>query len=586
MNPNIMKLLSPALLAAGRDLLQQGRQRRFQQEWLENGVLRLSARYSDRFNFVSKARLELSKDMSQVLSASCEDCGNQQGLCVHCAALLLHLEEQMPAVHTEASEEGAESALPAPLPEIPAAECGDSGDPRPTIRDLSYSFINCSAHLYPGVSQPEIPFERFVMVFGKTPLTRRLFNQYRRWGGSCFGMVSSTSLFQHPGNNVSVPDYRRGASIPGELQLSDQNRGLHMSLHTFIEAMQIAQMGQPVGLRRMQIMNMPLSQRLKALCEKVEAFEASGTEPVVMEVYQNQRFAGGHAILPFRHERIDSLRSRLHIYDPNVPYQVRYCDLRQDRAGNYQSWRFIMCDNTEYSSANGGVVSYLPHEIYQDAWDHRGAPLLTALFSTSCEDLTLQDEAGVDILKITEGKMTPLREDVIPVRVTDGAPEGDYSMECWIKPGSYRVINDNPSMALHFAFTSQTGEVELETEADEAVVTLDDEQNIQTIQIIGEKKSFWAKLADSVREIAIKATSTARGSVLTSVLGKLLLRNITFDSVSSFQIDGQEADVRAYLKEKLQLEEEGASEEENALLYTNRSTKNESAPEEALPGKN
>lgn len=244
-----------------------------------------------------------------------------------------------------------------------------------------------------------------------------------------------------------------------------------------------------------------------------------------------------------------------------------------------------MCDDSPYSSDNGGVISYLPHEVYQALWDNRADPCVTAVFSTSCEDLSVQDAAGNVVLKISNGKVRTLRDDVIPVRATDGA-DGTCVLECWMNPGTYLVINEDPDQALSFTFTGQQGEVEVETEAEEVLCTVDDEQDVQEVEVVKAKKG--AKLKATLRNIAKQVairTSSDVGSKLLLFAGKLILRLILGSAVDCFLVNGQAADVNDYLEqenEKVQQQEnEQAAEpefEDEELLCTNSAADTDAAP--------
>ena len=587
MNQELYSYFDAEILEEGRVLLNEKRQRSFRQELTADGRLRLYARYPDRFNFVDRAQMILSADSASVDSARCDCTGRSTvSFCKHCAALLLRLEQEEPVPTAGAAGEKADCPSADEVSSPEEIQTDDEGDPRPKIRDLTYSFLNCPQHLYPGISEPEIPLERFETVFGKNFLARKLHDKHRKWNGSCFGMVSSSSLFYHPGNNVSVPDYRRGASVPAQLQLSDWNRGLDMTLHAFIEAIHITQFGDVVSDARNATYGKALSERLKDLCEQVEAFEATGMSPVIIDLYwiAPDKKCHGHSVLPFRHEQLDQFRSRLHIYDPNVPEKVRFCDLRRDGERNYQSWRFLMDDNTtEISSERGDIISYLSHKDFQGAWDHRGTPPIKALFTTACSDLMLLDETGSAVLKISGGCMTALRDDVLPVWITDGGDD-EAVLECWMNPGSYRVINEDPEQLLSFSFTSQNGAVEVETESSEALCTLDDADDIQKIQIVEKGKPFTARLFSFVREVFLKALSSL-GCDLLLQGGKVLLHLVTAEDVTEFQVDGEDADVNDYLETEDQELREPENEEwdEEELLCTNKPA-NPAGPEPAAPG--
>lgn len=537
------------VIEAGRKLLGETRRLRVQTD-RQADRLTLTGRFADSFNFVDRARVVLDAGEEYVISARC-DCG-QGSFCAHCAALLLRLQAQEPEPATSlALEEGTTAPEEENLEALPGAEPGD----RLTVDEVGYSFCNSQKDLYPDAAQPEIPLKRFQLMFGSNLFAKQLYKRYKAWGGSCFGMSSSAGLFLHPGNNVSASDFRRRAGCPRELSLKDVNRGWGMTLHSFVEAMHIAQISQQAAAFRNQLFfSTPLPEKLAAVVEAVKHTEATGTAPLVLDVWENSSFDGGHTVFPFRYEQLDQTHSRLHIYDPNWPGTVRYCCLDQDQEGNYISWRFPMFDSLEYNSRQGGVLSYVPHEIYQDLWDHRAAPAAKALLSTDCDDLTLEDSEGNAVLKLAAGTIKALRKDVVPVFVTDGRGSGEKSV--WLNPGSYRVVNDAPERQnLSLSFTTQEGGLELETEASEAEITLDDQQDVQQVKLPGEEKPFLVRLLNTVNEILVRGIGSAVGTVLGTALKSPIFGGLTTGQVTAFQIDGEDADIAGYLPQELSDEE-------------------------------
>ena len=538
------------VIEAGRKLLAGSRRLRVQTERQEDRLV-LQGRFADSFNFVDKARVVLDAGEEYVISARC-DC-SAGSFCAHCAALLLHLEAQEPEPATGSAQAEASKA-----PEEEGTEAladAGTGDSL-TVDEVGYSFCNSQADLYPDTVQPEIPLKRFELMFGNQIQAKQLYKLYKGWGGSCFGMSSSAGLFLHPGNNVSASDFRRRASCPKELSLKDVNRGWGITLHSFVEAMHISQVSRQVAEYRNQLFFItPLPEKLAAVVEAVKNTEAAGTAPLVLDVWENSSFDGGHTIFPFRYEQLDQTHSRLHIYDPNWPGTVRYCYLDQDPEGNYISWRFPMYGTTEYNSRQDGVLSYVPHEIYQDLWDHRAAPAAKALLSTDCDDLTLEDSEGNAVLKLAAGVIKPLREDVVPVYLTGG--QGSREKSVWLNPGSYRVVNDAPErQKLSVSYTGQEGGLELETEASEAEITLDDERDVQQVKLSGEEKPFLVRLLNTVNEILVRGVGSAVGTVLGTALKSLIFGGLTAAQVSTFQIDGEDADIAEYLPQELPDDEE------------------------------
>ncbi len=604
MNSELFDFYEQDAVTEAEKLVAEGRILRFKKELTADGRIRLSGRYADHFNFVDRAQVIVSADGSCVDSSRCDCSGSRSttSFCCHCAALLLLLEEQeepAPAVSAAFRFDFDDSeARPAPMRTAPARpaesyEAGQplvdaAGEPGPSFEDLHFSFCNCSQDLYPGEDDPQIPLERYQLIFGETPFAKTEYYNQGDWNGNCHGMVAASGMFYHPGNSISVPDFRRGASVPSQLQLGDRNRGLDLTLKAFIEAMQISQSLPSYSQAVNKTLEISLPERLKMLCDKVRNFEATGMAPAIMGLWWDEYSPKdkaynhyGHSVLPFRYQQLDGLRSRLHIYDPNVPDQVRYCELLQDPEGNYQSWRFIMADNTELSSENEAEIEFDSHELYQSVWDKRGDREALTLFSTNNANLTLQDEAGTEVLKISAGRMRSLRDDVIPVRMKGG--RGGYARECWLRPGTYRVINEDPERTLSFAFTGEKTETEVETEAEEAVVTLNEEEKVRKVQIAEEEKPLLVRLTDEDREILLKAVSPAGGAIIENILGKLLLRFLAREYVESFQIDGEDADVTEFLEElEAELEEEPGEEDEE-LLIANKAAHAADKPEASDP---
>lgn len=582
-------------ISDGKRMLSDGCQRKYTQQCDAAGRTVLRAKYSDHFNFVDTARIVININGSGIdfADCSCPAFTRETGLCCHCAALLLKLEETTPAlaytvVETDPEPKKEASVIP-PESVEETAETAEEAEAS-GIQNYTFRFCNSSKDLYPGVSDPEIPRERFEMIFGKKLSTRKLYDRYKKWNGSCYGIASACGLFVHPGNGVSVTDYRPDAARPVDLDLQDQNEALQLTLHSFIEAMFISQLSQYVGFFRNAALSIPLSDRIKMLTDAVTHFEQTGEDPVLIDIYEDRLFRGGHSVFPFRYEKTSELRSRLHIYDSNYPGQVRFCDLRRDKSGKYISWRFNMQKGKDYSSENGGMIDFVPRELYQRPWDERAskrdADTPKALFSTSCEDLTIRDTDGNDVMKIAAGVITPLRADVVPVRMTDGEAVADR-YDVWIDQGRYHVLNDDPERDLEFSYCGEEVGMEVQTDAEEVIAEVNDEEHIQKIQIVQPKekitvKKVLLKILSITGDILIRVATNYLSSptVIPSILqalGKLFFMGFTYDSITEFAVNGEPANACDYIT----LEESESTENEDSDLYEN-TDENECFDEENL----
>ena len=590
---------SKSILEKGRVLLKKNRQMRARQEALGDGILQLSASFFDDFNFVDHAKVTVDAKAMRLISAFCDCPASQKGLslCPHCAALLLRALGEDPAAAPEPAAEPEPVAEPEPAPEAeqppePAAEpepapeavqppeaagtngpaenvelpadfaVEGQGDPGPGIVDLSYKFCNCRAHLYPRQANPRIPLERYIQVFGDNLRARTYYEDEKEWGGSCFGMTSSSGLFYQPGNQVSLQDFHRGAAYPKDLELTDVNRGWefpNFSLHAFIEAMQISQNGELIRIYN-RYLRIPLPERIRLLCEKVKNFEATGTKPVIMAVWADPRFHGGHAVFPYRYERLTQLKSRLHIYDPNCPGRVRFCDLRQDSTGKYLSWRFLMSSDKVYSDDRGSQLSMMDYDAFHTRWESRGGSMPTADFVTECEDLTVRDSRGKDMFRIAAGIVTELDENVWTQHPMYGGPEQSRCM-VRLPQGSYQVLNDDPETPLAFRLTAEAVAVEVETASAAAVATVNDEKHLESVVLAESGKTFAVRLRTMTQDVRVRGVTGQEKAVLASNADRLLLRNLKEEDIAELRVN----DRLALAADHLEKEEQPMRERELCL---------------------
>ena len=452
----------------------------------------------------------------------------------------------------------------------------DGGNVR-GIRDFSFRFGNTEEDLYPGDPHPALSRESFELIFGKTRKAEKLYSIFKNWNGTCYGIAAASGMFVDP-EDPAVTDFRADAERPFDLRLSDRSDTLGLTLHRFIEAMFVSQMSDYIGAFRLAQWLLPLDEALPELVESVVDFEKSGVDPVVLELAPNAESNCGHTVFPYRYERSDETKSRLHIYDSNYPDEVRYLDLFQDEEGKYIGWRFQMQKDTDYSSKTGGILDFVPHTVYQIPWDVRNAhkdAKPKALFSTPCADLTVQDEEGSDVLKIAAGRITPLRDDVIPVRV-NGAEAAADRYDCWIDQGAYRVINDDPERELAFDLTGDELGLEVKTEAKTVDALIDEETQALRVKLVDdEKKKWYVRLLDHAKDIVISASKSYLVKklinvgipVLLSIAGKLFLNNIAPEEISEFTVDGEPANVREHVT--FENEQRAAVENEQPAVVEN-----------------
>ena len=126
----------------------------------------------------------------------------------------------------------------------------------------------------------------------------------------------------------------------------------------------------------------------------------------------------------------------------------------------------------------------------------------------------------------------------------------DIPAERWPSP----AINGHP-LRERLVRVRLCGLLELETEASEAEITLDDQQDVQQVKLPGEEKPFLVRLLNTVHEILVRGIGSAVGTVLGTASKSLIFGGLTTGQVTAFQIDGEDADIAGYLPQELSDEE-------------------------------
>lgn len=108
------------------------------------------------------------------------------------------------------------------------------------LDSLTYQFMNSRrAFGYPAGYQ--IPLEVFQMMFGDNAKARFYHRYYADWTGSCFGMSSTSGMFNMPDSGMTVSGFQSGANKVADLKLADKDASIGLSLQRLIEVMQAGQ---------------------------------------------------------------------------------------------------------------------------------------------------------------------------------------------------------------------------------------------------------------------------------------------------------------------------------------------------------
>lgn len=503
-----------------------------------DGNVSLSAKHTDSFNFVDHPRLTVSAARGILLDYRCDcvDFRRTKRLCPHCIALAA-------ARFPELSPEPMPGELP-PLSEPVQPEPEEAPQP-PEISRISYAFCNCAQHLYPGKAHPRIPLVRYQQIYGKNAMARTLYARNTRWGGSCYGMTATATMFYLPQDPITITDFKEDARIPAELQLTSRSRELGMTLHAFIECVHVLQFHSSLAYQRHSLLQNPSC--LDLLCSRVKHFQETWEDPVSMGIWRSPKFDGGHAVFPYWLETSEDGCDRLHIYDPNHPMEARFAYLEKDPQGHYTNWRFPMNSKNEYSSADGAQLCFDSYSVYKQAWDRRADGQPDAML---CADgaMSILDSYGALLARISDDGVESYRDSIFQVPVLDSFGSDGSGVMLYMPAGIYRLRSDDAEQGgLSAQFTHTEQALTIRTAAREAEVLADDLNGIVSVRITQADCAYCIEFDvpgdDDAQLIRLEGITAEGGLLFACEKGRLYACGILPEETSVLYIDEELSDL-------------------------------------------
>ena len=550
-----------AVMRQADDALRFSRLHAIREKTSEDGTLTVSAKFTDSFGFVDHPRLTV--DRTGLLTDFRCDCAayySTHSLCRHCAALADTFFEEVcaaPAAREELPEESPVEALPPQTPPTP-----------PPIGQISYSFCNARWDLYPGKSSPRIPLVRYQQIFGKNARARMLYQSHPGWGGSCFGFVTSASMFLTPADPMTAPDFKADAPYPAELALTSRSRTLHMTLHTLLESLQILQYSNPL-IQRPRNDHWRDPNCLDELCRRVLHFQQTGESPVGMGVARNANFDGCHEIFPYWLEPAPDGPDRLHIYDPNHPLNTRYAYLEKEENGHYINWRFAMNDQKEYFSATDGQLFFDDYADYKNAWNRRGGEQSEATMSLP-RNVAIANADGKILFRVTAEGTVSFCDDIYQVILTDMGEEAQARVMLNLPAGNYLIRNEDPAQeSLDIMLTHTQQSVTVRTDAPEVELMADDASMTVSARIAQAGHSYCIELdaifEDDSRLIQLEGTTAEGGLTFGCCNGTLRAEGTLTEELATLYIDEELRDLDCIEQRKVPLFRENPAPQRNRI---------------------
>ncbi|MDE6589002.1 MAG: InlB B-repeat-containing protein [Oscillospiraceae bacterium] len=414
----------------------------------------------------------------------------------------------------------------------------------PTLSALTYSFGN-SYNAYGYSTSYRIPLERYQLMFGDTAFAKVKYQQAGSWGGNCYGMSTTTSLFFQENNGVFTTSFKSGAVLPSTLSTNNRNSSWGLTLTEFIEAMQVSQYGTAIQGDYQSNKN-----RLDQLCQAVNSFHQTGTDPVIIAIFGNE---GGHAVVGYDIVNVNTAESRLMVYDCNYPNTERYITLAKNSSGQYTGWYYHMNNTYNWgSNYSGSWISYVPYAHFLASWNNREGAGNVNMLTINADNATIKDVNGSVIASIEDGEVLTDRQDIYPVinlgLTMDGTAGNSSGISLWVPTTDLYTVTNTDRSVSNFEATLVHVEQSamVSTTASQVVLGVNDDEKLtyaELPQASGDSYTITlsSTLKDGYHNVQLTGTADQSAVGLAQMEGKLYGNGVDLSSNTSLQVDGATA---------------------------------------------
>ncbi len=394
------------------------------------------------------------------------------------------------------------------------------------INDLSYSFANSRQAFGYGASY-KIPYSRYQFIFGDTVKAKYFYNFAGLWGGSCYGMASTSGMFHYLNSGLDIKSFDSQATRIWDLKISDSDR-TGMTITELIESMHISQYDTSI-----QKIYRSTTGRLNDLYEKT--YESWNTgKPVLIGVYGPQ---GGHALLGYNVEQIGRTEARLYVYDCNFPGVERYITLTLNASGEVIGWYYYLNDRWHWGNEYEGCkINYVPYEEYYTEWENRAMKQTNNVLFLNSDSVAIYDFDDKAVATLANGKLVTEEKDIymietVDLSVDDLQPEQNAIMVS-VPTDMYTVKNMKKNMENDFKI-SMVGidrGVTVTTSSEEITLTVDDESRTNGVLFKAEAGDTYNIVLDSTDEEEkekVEVSGTGGGDIVgvSQIKGEMTFNN-------------------------------------------------------------
>lgn len=395
-----------------------------------------------------------------------------------------------------------------------------------TREDLNYNFGNSPESFGYPVNY-KIPYERYLMFFSPEQASVK-YNNSNYWGGSCAGFSGTSILFYDSMSSLDINDFNSSADRIYDLSVSDYSSKYGINIRQLLESFQVGQSQSPVSTANSRNWN-----DIRGLVNEVKKCD-NGGKPLLVGIYRGKSsdaIVGGHAIVGYKYEYVDSTTDKIYVYDCNMPYEDNYIELYKSN-GTYTG--FSYSNSRTYTAA----ITYVLCSDYAKLWDNRNKS------STNYNDMLMVNSDTFDILSADGEKVAEMKEGKF-TSYNDGVYENyecdsqSTSHNIIVPTDRYKIINkDNSVKTFSVAAANTFNSASVKTQSDEVEFFVDDSQNSNIVTVNGNEGEDYKITLNSDTdytkdnsEVEFKGESNGKETTVGTAYGEYINDNYTQNGI-------------------------------------------------------
>lgn len=384
-----------------------------------------------------------------------------------------------------------------------------------TEESLTYKFENTNEG-FEYAEDYNIPLSVYQYMYGNSSYAKELFDSKDKWEGNCFGMSSSSVMFNVNGDGMEVSNFSANSTLPSQLNLSDVDINTQLTLKRFIEAMQISQYDSDISETISNNWD-----NLGNLYKAVQDSEKGEGEPVIICVYGPE---GGHAMVGYKADD-----KGIYVYDPNFPNDnTRAIKISKNNNDEADIWSYKTNDSFNWgSSYENCAISFVPYSVFYHVWEKNGEKCFNELnmIRISSDNVKILDEYGQEAAQVIDGKLYTSNSDIMQIMNTkvrkDGMQNENQGVELFLPSKKYTIENSGKDKVFKIKIFGTDIYADIETEASKITINLDDlDKENQIIVHAKSNEQYQINLKSMAyndkENLVVKGTSTDKQDVQVS----------------------------------------------------------------------